>query len=253
MQTTKPTKTIRSAKIVISGGFGVGKTTLVGAISEITPLRTEAAMTSAGVGTDDRQLLSQKTTTTVALDFGRVTIDETVALYLFGTPGQDRFGFMWNDLVKGALGAIVLADTRRLEDCYPAIDYYEQRSIPMIVAINVFDGCPPFELSEVRDAVNVPANVPVLRFDARDKESVKLVLRTLLNQLLVLRKAKKTAVSVQQQALVNTDGTDHGEGDDLIISALEKSVESSTYPVKVSDVVGHGKQGQDDLYKPVTS
>jgi len=193
-----PNRRLRSAKIVVSGAFGVGKTTLVGTISEITPLRTEAAMTSAGRNIDDRKHLPGKTTTTVALDFGRVTIDETVKLYIFGTPGQDRFGFMWDDLVKGALGAIVIADTRRLEDCYPAIDYYEQRKLPMVVAVNVFEDAPIHRLDQVRQALNVTDNVPVIRFDARDKESVKIVLLTLLNRLLIAHKeAAARALAMQ--------------------------------------------------------
>ncbi len=177
--------TIQSAKVVVSGAFGVGKTTLVGTLSEIPPLRTEASMTSAGKRVDDRALLAEKTTTTVALDFGRITVDDSIRLYLFGTPGQERFEFMWDDLVKGALGAIVIADTRRLEDCYSAIDYYEVRSIPIVVAINQFSDAPQHRLDQVREALNVAASVPVVRFDARDKESAKQVLLTLLRNLLV--------------------------------------------------------------------
>ncbi|MEM8924247.1 MAG: ATP/GTP-binding protein [Actinomycetota bacterium] len=173
-----------SAKIVISGGFGVGKTTLVSTISEIPPLRTEAEMTTAGVGTDDRALLAAKTSTTVALDFGRITISDNVRLYLFGTPGQERFSFMWDDLVDGALGALVLVDTRRLEACYEAIDYYESRGIAFVVAVNQFADGPRHRLDQVRTALNVQESVPILRFDARDRESVKDVLIRLLDVLL---------------------------------------------------------------------
>lgn len=175
----------RSAKIVVSGAFGVGKTTFVETISEITPLSTEAEMTTSSFGTDDRTFLMGKTTT-VALDFGRITIDEPLRLYLFGTPGQERFGFMWDDLVKGSLAAVVVVDTRRLEDCYPAVDYYEQLSIPFVVALNQFDGGLVHSLEDVRSALNVVANTLILRFDARDKASVKAVLLSLLKTLVLV-------------------------------------------------------------------
>nr|WP_317446015.1 ATP/GTP-binding protein [Streptomyces collinus] len=171
-------------KMVIAGGFGVGKTTTVGSISEIEPLTTEAAITEVAAGVDDLTLTPAKTTTTVAMDFGCVTIDPTLKLYLFGTPGQERFGFMWDDIVEGAVGGLVVVDTRRLDDCYAAVDYFEHKGIPFAVAVNAFDGKVEHSLEEVRWALDVSEGVPVLVFDARDRGSVRDALLVVLEQAL---------------------------------------------------------------------
>jgi len=176
-----------STKIVVAGGFGVGKTTLVGSVSEIVPLRTEALVTNESEGVDDLEAVPTKATTTVAMDFGRLTLAEDLVLYLFGTPGQDRYAFLWDDLVEGALGAVVLLDTSRIEDGFPAIDYFEEHDIPFLVAVNLFEAQPRYDLEEVREALGVTDRVPVLDCDARDRESVKDVLVALTEEVLSRR------------------------------------------------------------------
>ncbi|CAL9367071.1 hypothetical protein SUDANB58_00773 [Streptomyces sp. enrichment culture] len=195
-QRGKPPVEPVTLKILVAGGFGVGKTTLVGAVSEIRPLRTEELLTEAGRPLDDLSGVEGKRTTTVAMDFGRITLREDLVLYLFGTPGQERFWFMWDELAEGALGAVVLADTRRLEDCFAAVDYFERRSLPFLVGVNCFDGAARYPTEDIRRALDLDPGVPVLMCDARERESVKEVL------VGVVRHAMATAAGRRSTATV---------------------------------------------------
>jgi uncharacterized protein len=179
-------------KVIVAGGFGAGKTTLVGSISEVRPLRTEENLSSVSVGYDSLSGVEAKTTTTVAMDFGRITLNQARVLYLFGTPGQERFWFMWDDLCFGALGAVVLADTRRLADCFASVDYFEKHGLPFVVAINCFDGAARYDLDEVRAALDLDPRVPAVLCDARKLDSVKQVLITLLEHVLAGRTGTST-------------------------------------------------------------
>ena len=185
-------------KVLIAGGFGAGKTTMVGSISEITPLSTEEVMTEASLGVDDLSGVENKTTTTVALDFGRITISPELVLYLFGTPGQERFWFMWNELAAGALGAVVLADTRRLETCFPSVDFFERRGIPFLVAVNCFDGAPNYTGTEIRKAVDLAEDVPVVLGDARDRTSCAHMLITLVQHIMRRRESAQVRETATQ-------------------------------------------------------
>jgi signal recognition particle receptor subunit beta len=171
-------------KVLIAGGFGVGKTTLVSSLSEIPPLLTEQAMTTASVGVDEADMVPDKTTTTVAMDFGRITVDQSLILYLFGTPGQSRFWFMWDELARGSVGAVVLVDLRRIDDCFPAIDFFENRRLPFVVGVNRFPGADDYDADIVRDALALPSDCPLVWMDARDPLSSQATLVTLVEHAL---------------------------------------------------------------------
>ncbi len=185
-RTARDYVSIAAVKLLIAGGFGAGKTTMVGSVSEITPLRTEEVLTQVGAGVDDLTGVERKTTTTVAMDFGRITISPELILYLFGTPGQDRFWFMWDELARGAIGAVLLADTRRLDTCFPAIDFFERRGIPFIVGVNCFDGSQLYTVDEVRVALDIDPQIPILLCDVRHRESSKDLLIALTEHVLSL-------------------------------------------------------------------
>ncbi|MFG1943154.1 ATP/GTP-binding protein [Nonomuraea sp. NPDC048826] len=177
----------RAIKILVAGGFGAGKTTMVGAVSETRPLRTEEILTDRSVGVDDLSRVQAKRTTTVAMDFGRITLNDEYVLYLFGTPGQERFWFVWDELAEGALGAVILADTRRLADCFPSVDYFERRGTPFVVAVNCFEGAPSYELAEVRLALQLNPSIPIIMCDARKRDSSREVLIALVKHSARLR------------------------------------------------------------------
>ncbi|MPY99000.1 MAG: ATP-binding protein [Actinophytocola sp.] len=193
-----------AVKVLISGGFGVGKTTLVSAVSEIVPLRTEELITELSDGVDDVSGIEDKTTTTVAMDFGRITINPELVLYLFGTPGQDRFWFMWDELARGALGAIVLVDTRRLDACFAAIDYFERRELPFVVGVNCFDGTQLYDVDEIRAALAIDSFIPVILCDARERESTKELLVKLMAHVMATARLAESVPAQQARSSAAT-------------------------------------------------
>jgi signal recognition particle receptor subunit beta len=202
LKVSKPSdQPISQLKVVVAGGFGAGKTTLIGTASEIEPISTEEQLTTAAIGTDRLDGVEGKTTTTVAFDFGRITLDEDLALYLFGTPGQERYQFMWNDIVEGAIGAVVLADTRRLEDSWDSINYFLRLDVPFIVAVNLFEGADRYPVEWVRRALRLGAGTPVVGCDARDFRSVRHVLITLVKHAhsIAIRTRHSPSISARSQ------------------------------------------------------